>query len=348
MIKQIACILLMSTCLIANAQNKEVNIIKKKGKVYKTILDTSVNAPANVDTNINLSIIVDGDKITINGKPADKNDPRLKIINRGPLSRKGKATLVPDDQNANEEEEDMEMFATPAPPTNAAFLGVITEANEKGAKINTVSEGSPAEKAGLKQNDIIHQLNDKVVDGPQALYEAVGDLHPEDKVSISYFRDGTALKTTATLAKNKGANNNNNRQFNYFYAPNGQMPNTLRRGFKISPDQNFNFEMPTMPEMDGLLHSVNKKPKLGISIEDMESGNGVKINRVSPSSPAEKGGLKPNDIITQFDNHKVTDVSDLKWEYLQEGQVLKFEILRNGEKKNIEVKIPKKLKTADL
>jgi S1-C subfamily serine protease len=80
----------------------------------------------------------------------------------------------------------------------------------------------------------------------------------------------------------------------------------------------------------------------------MESGNGVKINRVSPSSPAEKGGLKPNDIITQFDNHKVTDVSDLKWEYLQEGQVLKFEIIRNGEKKNIEVKIPKKLKTADL
>ena len=62
----------------------------------------------------------------------------------------------------------------------------------------------------------------------------------------------------------------------------------------------------------------------------------------------EKAGLKSNDIITEFDENKVTDVNDLKWNYLQEGQVLKFTVLRNGEKKKIEVKIPKKLKSADL
>jgi S1-C subfamily serine protease len=49
-----------------------------------------------------------------------------------------------------------------------------------------------------------------------------------------------------------------------------------------------------------------------------------------------------------MDDKVVKEVADLKWEYLKEGQNLKFTILRNGEQKSIEVKIPKKLKTADL
>jgi serine protease Do len=106
--------------------------------------------------------------------------------------------------------------------------------------------------------------------------------------------------------------------------------------------------MPELKELDGLMNRDSKKPKLGISVEDIESAEGVKIKNVTSGSPAEKAGLKTNDIIIQFDENKVSDVNDLKWNYLQEGQVLKFTIQRNGEKKKIEVKIPKKLKSADL
>jgi serine protease Do len=132
------------------------------------------------------------------------------------------------------------------------------------------------------------------------------------------------------------------------------MPNNMRRGFNIRPGQNFNFEMPELPELneldglDGLKNINTSKPKLGISVEDIESAEGVKIKNVTTGSPAEKAGLKTNDVIIQFDENKVTDVNDLKWNYLQEGQVLKFTIQRNGEKKKIDVKIPKKLKSADL
>jgi S1-C subfamily serine protease len=119
----------------------------------------------------------------------------------------------------------------------------------------------------------------------------------------------------------------------------------MGRGFKISPDQNFNFEL---PELNGLMNQNSKKPKLGISIEDTETAEGVKIKSVTAGSPAEKAGLKVNDLITEFDKNKVSDVNDLKWNYLQEGQVLKFVIQRNGLVKEVEVKIPKKLKSADL
>lgn len=324
----------------------------KENVITKGILiDTTINSTidSSIHKNINLSIVVDGDKITINGKPADKNDPRLKVIKRNGMvtvtAPKHQGQNIPE---TNEEEFNLDMqkmMAPPSPPANRAFLGVITEATETGAKINSVSEDSPAKIAGLKEDDIITKVNELKIDGPNALYEAVGSYQPEEKITITFIRGGKEQKISAVLAKNKAAEVKG--KFS-FAIPNGQMPNNLRRGFRISPDQNFKFEMPEMPELDGLTYPSNKKPKLGISIEDTESGDGVRIKNIVAGSNADKAGLKVNDIITQFDNKKVTDVSDLKWEYLLEGQVLKFSISRNGEKKNIEVKIPKKLKTANL
>ena len=332
---------------------KGVVEITLKNKLAPETNDT--NYKTVIDTNINLSIVVDGDKITINGKPADKNDPRLKLTGKSKMIKVGKGNKSPDKviiqefsegSNHNEGDDlssdDMIDMVSPTPQANKAFLGVISEENEKGAKINTVSEGSPAEKAGLKKEDIISKVNEKKIDGPKSLYDAIGAFKPEEKVTITFIRDGKEQKTNTTLAKNKTLNTPKTFSFSY---PNGQMPNNLGRGFRISPDQNFNFEM---PELDALNARINKKPKLGISVEDLESGEGVKIKNVIVGSPAEKAGLKSNDIITEFDENKVTDVNDLKWNYLQEGQVLKFTVLRNGEKKKIEVKIPKKLKSADL
>ena len=350
-------------------------ISKKKGDPVKVtgtkiIIDTIVNKNNNTDTaihknineHINLSIVVDGDKITINGKPADKNDPRLKMNGKPKMIKIEKNKKSPDhviienyseeadgkdadDRNEMGSDDVLDMLTSPAPPTNKAFLGVITEATENGAKINTVSEESPAKQAGLKEGDIITKVNDKKIDGPQALYEAVGSFKPADKITITYTRDGKEQKVTAALAKNKATEAP--RAFS-FAVPNGKMPNNMRRGFKISPDQNFNFEFPELNELDGLMNQNSKKPKLGISVEDIESGTGVKIKSVTAGSPAEKAGLKINDIITEYNNNKVTDVNDLKWNYLQEGQALKFVIQRNGLLKEVEVKIPKKLKSADL
>ena len=314
-----------------------------------------------LESTENMTVVINGDQVTINGVPADKNDPR--IIRRGKViitkGDKGGETIIINGDSGksnNIELEEIELGAEdmiapppppPPPPMNAAFLGVMTEAaeNTKGAIINSVSDASPAQKAGLKEKDIITKLNDKIIDGPNTLYEAVGEFKPEEKVNITYLREGKEKKTTAVLEKNKNVASNNNI---YFNAPNGMMPNNLRRGFKISPDQDFNFEMPELRSLDGLTGQFNRKPKLGISIEDLETGEGVKVKSVNEASPAEKAGFKANDIIVMFDDKKVIDVSDLKWEFIKEGQTLKFTVQRGGESKNIEVKIPKKLKTADL
>lgn len=329
------------------------NASKKYGNqgVNGVIEITTKKAPKSikVDTSINMTVLVDGDHVTINGVPVDKNDPRIRKRGRMIISKGNALNPIQDSAadptNSLAPLDNLESIFVPSPASNKAFLGVVTEVadQEKGAVIKTVSDDSPAKKAGLKENDIITKINNQTIDGPKSLYEAVGQYQPDEKITITIIREGKEKKINATLAKNKAQEENN---VFYFNAPNGNMPNIMRRGFKIEPDANF--EMPSMPGLNGIINNMNRKPKMGISIEDLETGEGVKIKNVTSGSPAEKAGLKVNDIIIKLDDKNIKEVSDLKWEYLQEGQTFKFTIQRNGEQKSIEVKIPKKLKTADL
>ncbi len=343
MIKQIASLLLFSSLL------GQTKVHSQEVKIEKKIV--TKKSPQIVDTTNNLTILVDGDKVIINGKEADKNDPRLKKL--------GKIKIITNDHNGKSEDrlnelneidgldnliedDQFNMMAPPPQPNpNKAFLGVITAENDLGALVNEVSEGSPAEKAGLKKNDIITKVNETSIKGPKDLYETVGKLNPEDKVIIVYLRAGKEAKLTTQLAKNK--NTPKAQYFNFNIPGDIDSPNFRNR----MGDKNFNFRMPNMPDMDGIIDNI-KKPKLGISIEDLESNEGVKVKSVIPGSPAEKAGIKVNDIIFSLDKNDIKEVSDLKWEYFEAGQVLKFGIKRDGIAKIIEVKLPKKLKTADL
>jgi serine protease Do len=167
------------------------------------------------------------------------------------------------------------------------------------------------------------------------LYEVIGQFKPDEKVVITYLRDNKELTTTATLAKNKATNMGPNYRFN------------MQPNFRMRPDQQFNFQM---PEMEGLMNRMDKKPKIGISIEDLTIGEGVKITDVNEGSAAEKAGLKKNDIILAVNGKKIKDVDAVKAELkiAVEGTKLPIQVKRDKEIKTIELIIPKKIKTANL
>ena len=315
---------------------------KRDSSKVTVIIDNAKNIQEKKDTNITMKVVVEGNKITINGKEVDENDPRLhregkdqrKII----LKKLDTPSLIEDLEVDN-----FDWVKPEAPKTNEAFLGVITEANELGAKINQVSEQSPAAKAGFKEGDIITKVNDIKIDGPEALYDAIGKFKPDEKVTISYVSSGKKNSQVVSLAKNKNAISN-------FNLPNGQISPNEERKLQTQP-RRFNFSIPHFPGMDDLsIAGIENKPKLGISIEDVENGEGVNITNVTENSPAAKSGLKENDIIVKVNDEKIKDVDDLKpiIKEAKEGANFTFQIKRNKEIKTIIVKLPKKLKTADL
>lgn len=68
-----------------------------------------------------------------------------------------------------------------------------------GAVITEVQADSPADKAGLKVNDVVVAINGRSVTGQGSLIAAIRDAAPGDKVTITVDRDGTKKELVATL-----------------------------------------------------------------------------------------------------------------------------------------------------
>jgi putative serine protease PepD len=68
-----------------------------------------------------------------------------------------------------------------------------------GAVITEVQANSPAEKAGLKVQDIVVAINGTTVTGQGSVIATIRDAAPGDKVTLTIDRDGTKKTLTATL-----------------------------------------------------------------------------------------------------------------------------------------------------
>jgi serine protease Do len=220
------------------------------------------------------------------------------------------------------------------PNGERAFLGVTSlrpENGPAGAKVGEVSAGSAAEKAGIKEGDLITKVDEIVIDGPEDLARAISKYKPEDKVTLTLTRDGKEQKATATL---------------------GRMKNTIYR-YKGPEGQDFNFDFRDMvpPNMykrydfDG-----NSGARLGIRAQDTEDGKGVKVLSVDEESAAAKVGIKTGDIITRFDGTEVNSASALA-QKAREGRTkpsVHVTVIRSGKTLDFDIKVPRKLRTADL
>ncbi len=69
----------------------------------------------------------------------------------------------------------------------------------QGALVSSVLPGSPAEEAGLRDSDIIIEVNGRPVDSASSLRNLVGLIQPDSSVDITYVRDGRQRTVETTV-----------------------------------------------------------------------------------------------------------------------------------------------------
>lgn len=279
----------------------------------------------NGDSPSKTTIEIDSNNITINGKPLTDYNGDVTVLKRNFMGGDGNSFSIPG--------QSLSVISS----SNKAFLGVLTAKVEKGVIVKNVIDESGAQKAGLKDGDIITKFGDKEITTPDDLRNAVQSYKPGDKVDISYLRNGKTNSVNIELGKYPGSGP-------IIYNLDS-LKNIMGQYFN---GNNYNFRMPQMP--GDQFYFNNNKPKLGIKIQDTEDGNGAKILNVEQGSAAQKAGLKTGDVITQINGEKIKDANDVGSQVLQSENKndYKIELKRDNKNLNIEVHIPKVLNSINV
>jgi len=214
-----------------------------------------------------------------------------------------------------------------------AFLGVSTVEAEGGVRIDEVTEGSAAEKMGLKKGDIIKKVNDAVIESPDQLTRTIKKSKPNDNVVVGFQREGKDQQVSGHLGETPGFSIRYNNK-------------ALKRLAPMSPSPDYNYFYNYSYNGNG------ERPRIGLKAQDTEDGKGVKVLEVDEESAAEKAGLREGDVITEFDGKAVNSteaLAGLAREARAHGKnsiAVKFS--REGKVQTAEIKIPHKLRTEDL
>jgi len=164
----------------------------------------------------------------------------------------------------------------------AASLGL---SDVRGALVNQVEPGSPAERAGLRQGDVITEVQGRRVSDGNELRNAISNIAPGTSVPIKVVRDGRASDVSAKLDELKARTDD------------GESRD--ERGSSTSPGR---FGMQVTP----------LTPELAQEYELPRSVKGVVVTDVDPDGVAAESGVQPNDIIERVNGHATTTVAELK------------------------------------
>lgn len=152
----------------------------------------------------------------------------------------------------------------------------------EGILVSEVQADSPADKSGLRQGDVITQLNGTVLRDVADLRNRVALLTPESKATLEIVRDGKKKDINVSI---------------------GERPSDLSQaatGKSATPSY----------EQFGLTFQ-ELTPELAENL-GYEGRIGVVVSEVNQGSPAASAGMKPGQLVEEVNKREVANIKDLK------------------------------------
>ncbi|MBM2841452.1 MAG: hypothetical protein HW412_1980 [Bacteroidetes bacterium] len=200
---------------------------------------------------------------------------------------------------------------------------------DEGALVNDVTEDSPADKAGIKDEDIIVEVDGQKITDADELREVVRKIKPDTKVNVVVMRKDEKKTLPATIGETPRS-----RSYSYSFThpmtPRAPRPPRGPMNLRI-------FRSSAFLGME--LTELNKQ--LGKYFEAPD-GKGVLVNEVEEDSKAGKSGFLAGDVITKIGKESIEDVRDVEHALrdYKEGEKAEVEIIRKGSKKTLSFEVP--------
>jgi len=155
----------------------------------------------------------------------------------------------------------------------------------RGAVVTRVLPDSPAEKAGLKPEDIIIEANGKPIENFTQLRNVVGLLRVGEKIEMKVLRDGKAKNLTVVVGRDDAA------------AATGEELHPKLAGATFAP--------------------VDESARAAAGVD-----RGIVVQSVQPRSPAAGAGLQQGDVIISVNRRPVATMEEFREAAKGKGQLL--------------------------
>jgi len=212
----------------------------------------------------------------------------------------------------------------------------------RGVGVTQVVKDSPAEKAGLRKDDVILRIDGENVSSVRKLNRLVSEMAPDQSVKVNFSRGGAEQEVTATIGKRT------NQSFANDVFPHGKVwkwegmdPKTFKwEGPLINRGELFNNNGDMWIGLGGRRIGVSTM-ELTKQLADyfgIAGGKGVLVTSVTDDGPAAKAGVRAGDVITAVDGEAVDSPGDISRAInrKKEGDVT-LTIIRNKSQQTIHV-----------
>jgi Do/DeqQ family serine protease len=163
----------------------------------------------------------------------------------------------------------------------AASMGLKST---EGVLVGGVASGGPADKAGIKQGDVITQLNGSNIRDANSFRNTIASTAPGTDVTLTAVRNGQPQQVHAKLDELTGNENPQGQTGPGGGAGGGQL------GVAVQP---------ITPDI---------ATQLGIS----GVKNGLVVTSVDPTGPAAQAGIQSGDVLIEINHQPINSVADVK------------------------------------
>jgi serine protease Do len=181
----------------------------------------------------------------------------------------------------------------------------------QGVLIEEIQKGGPADKAGIKRDDIVVALNGKPVKDGEDLVGRVSEAPINSQATITVDRNGKRMDFKLTILDRAEVFKDKPQYAEY------RQPEEEPKGEVTSAK--FGMKIRALTDAD----------RTGMNLQDK---NGVLVMGVDPGSFSEDIGILEKDVVISINRHPVTSVEDVRklQEILKPGDPVAFRIMRSN------------------